>query len=96
MNDRQRDEQMRRWIAAGEESTTPVHEDVIMWGVWFDVNGDEYKPPRAMFGDEEDAKTYAAESGEREYAISPCHIGSMKTRDDFRIPERTPAESSSS
>lgn len=88
MHDVKRDEQMREWIAEGPSDCTPVHEDVVMWGVLFDVNGDEYRPPHAMFGDEGDAHAFAAQSGERECAVAPVHVSSMKTRDDFRIPAR--------
>lgn len=86
-----RDAQMRKWINEGPEDATPAFEDVVMWGVWFDVNGDEYKPPVAMFATEEEAKDFAEVSGEKEYAVSPC-IVDLKTRDDFRIPapEATP------
>jgi hypothetical protein len=85
MHDVTRDDQMRQWVNAGPADCTPEHTDVVMWGVWFDVNGDEYKPPDAMFGLEEEARLFAEQSGEREYAVSPCVV-SLKTRDDFRIP----------
>lgn len=85
MHDVKRDEQMRRWVNAGPEDCTPVHENVVMWGIWFDVNGDEYKPPAAMFGTEEDANEYAKSRNHNEWAVSPCVV-SLKTRDDFRIP----------
>jgi hypothetical protein len=96
MYDAKRDEQMLQWVGAGPEAETPEHADVVMWGVWFDVNGDEYKPPTAMFGDEDDANNYAEKSGEKEWCVSPCVV-SLKTRDNYAIPlrERTPTESSS-
>lgn len=87
MHDMKRDEQMRRWIAEGPEDSTPEHQDVVMWGVWFNVNDDEYRPPIAMFATQGMADEYAERSGEKEWAVSPCHVGSIKTRDDYRIPE---------
>lgn len=86
MFDVERDEQLRQWINAGPETETPEHTDVIMWGVWFDVNGDEHKPPVAMFGTEAEATAYANLMDRNEYAVSPCIVG-LRTRDNFEIPE---------
>ena len=85
MHDVKRDEQLRKWINAGPEDATPVHEDEIMWGVWFNVNGDEHKPPVALFRTEAEAIAFTVLMHAREWAISPC-IVDLKTRDDCFIP----------
>lgn len=86
MHDVKRDAQLRKWINEGPEDSTPVHEDVVMWGVWFVLGDDEYKPPTALFGSEEDAKAFATLMHAHEWDVSPC-IVDLKTRDDYLIPE---------
>lgn len=75
--------ELDHWCRA---AAPPAREGVVMWGVWFKVDDDEYRPPTALFGREEEAKAFATLMHAREWDISPC-IVDLKTRDDFEIPE---------
>lgn len=77
-----------KWIKEGPPESTPVHEDMLMWGVWVcGIGDDEYHAPEAVFRSEEKAMAFATLFDVREYDVSPC-LATIQNRDDFEIPTK--------
>jgi hypothetical protein len=92
MNPKTYEDVLRRWIKAGPENETPVHEDLIMWGVWVaGIGDDEYHPPEAVFRSKVKAEAFAVMFDVREYDVAPCLL-TLMTRDNFEVPEAAAAQ----
>jgi hypothetical protein len=81
------EETLRQWIKKGPLAETPVHEELVMWGVWVrGIGDDEYHPPEAVFRSREKAEAFATLFDVHEYDVSPC-VATIQNRDNFEIPK---------
>jgi hypothetical protein len=84
---KEHDDVLRRWIKAGPPEETPLHENLLMWGVWVSgIGDDEYHPPEAVFRSKEKAEAFAELFDVREWDVWPCVV-SVQNRDNFEVPK---------
>lgn len=91
---KQWEQTLKRWIREGPDGETPVHDDLLMWGVWVaGIGDDEYHPPEAVFRSKDKAEAFARLFDVHEYDVAPCVL-TITTRDNFEVPKKpAPVES---
>jgi len=85
MTPAERDAQVRTWIEASPDDEALIYNNVVMWGVCFNLN-DETDPPVALFGTKEEANAYATLCDKAEWHVGP-YVMALVGRNSIDIPE---------
>lgn len=89
-----RSERIRAWLGS-DEGFSDQHEweGLIWWGYFWPLEGEEVRPPVALFPTEEEANAYGErmsredpDGPRHEWHVGPCNL-TIQTRDNIDVPE---------
>lgn len=84
----ERDQRLLKWTREGatNDGDTYVDEDLVWWGYWRVVGGEEADPPDVLFPTEKEALAFAELIGKaHDWHVGPCVLR-IESRDNSEAP----------